>query len=156
MVNMDHDPESIYVLLTFPHSISQYISHVSDILQQHVWNNQKPLCNVYFLLLGFSSWPKVSSRPKTANAYFLPSLNLETQLTLLIDQLPSDPCWPSTEEWSSLNETVSGRLIHTVPLASVCYPSEPNYDTDACESVPSHWISLAFHAADPASAGDLT
>ena len=70
--------------------------------------------------------------------------------------MPSDPSWPSLDKWLSLNETVSGRLIRTVPLASVCSPTEPNYDTKACESVLSNWTSSGFHAADPASAGDLT
>ncbi|KAH7322412.1 hypothetical protein B0I35DRAFT_349917 [Stachybotrys elegans] len=35
--------------------------------------------------------------------------------------LPGDPGWPSLEAWSSLNETVSGALIATVPQAHVCH-----------------------------------
>lgn len=74
----------------------------------------------------------------------------------LLIQLTSDPCWPSSQEWATLNETISGRLIHTVPLASVCYQSEPNYNSEACNAVLANWTSSAFHAADPASVGDLT
>ncbi|KAI9933667.1 hypothetical protein MW887_008140 [Aspergillus wentii] len=64
---------------------------------------------------------------------------------------PSNPCWPSPTDWNSLNETISGRLIHTTPLGSVCYPTEPNYNKDACSSVLSNWTNSAFHSADPAS-----
>lgn len=71
-------------------------------------------------------------------------------------QLPSDPCWPSSQEWASFNETVSSRLIRTVPLASVCYKSEPNFNNEACSAILADWTSSAFHAADPASVGDLT
>ena len=71
-------------------------------------------------------------------------------------QLPSDPCWPPSQEWAFLNETISGRLIRTVPLASVCYKSEPNYNQESCNRVLANWTSSAFHAADPASVGNLT
>ncbi|KAE8422984.1 hypothetical protein BDV36DRAFT_279501 [Aspergillus pseudocaelatus] len=64
---------------------------------------------------------------------------------------PSDPCWPSLSEWASLNETLSGRLIRSVPLASVCYPSEPSYNAQACAKVRSNWTSSAFHSSDPSS-----
>ncbi|KAL4898509.1 hypothetical protein BDV59DRAFT_190246 [Aspergillus ambiguus] len=64
------------------------------------------------------------------------------------------PCWPSDSEWASLNESVSGRLIRTVPVASVCYPSEPAYDPEACQSIRSNWTTWPFHSGDPASVGD--
>jgi hypothetical protein len=69
-------------------------------------------------------------------------------------QAPDMPCWPSESEWTSLNETVSGRLIKTVPVASVCYPSEPAYNPETCQSVRSNWTTWPFHSADPASVGD--
>ncbi|KAF4923471.1 FAD-linked oxidoreductase hmp9 [Colletotrichum viniferum] len=47
---------------------------------------------------------------------------------------PSDTCWPSLSEWESFNQTISGKLIRTVPLASVCYKSEPNYNEDSCNT----------------------
>ncbi|KAL6855741.1 hypothetical protein J3F83DRAFT_475402 [Trichoderma novae-zelandiae] len=37
--------------------------------------------------------------------------------------LPSDPCWPAKPAWDAFNATVGGRLIATVPLASVCHNS---------------------------------
>jgi hypothetical protein len=53
----------------------------------------------------------------------------------------------------SLNESLAGHLIQGNPPASVCYPSEPNYDISACETVRESWFSSSFHAADPISIG---
>ena len=50
---------------------------------------------------------------------------------------PGDACWPSDAEWSSLNSTVAGKLIKTVPLGSPCHA--PNYDADQCAYLQSEW-----------------
>ncbi|CAG8897608.1 unnamed protein product [Penicillium egyptiacum] len=63
-------------------------------------------------------------------------------------------CWPSITEWASLNDTISGRLIKTTPVASVCYPSEPTFDAEACQTVRSNWTTWPFHSANPTSVGD--
>src|SRR4051794_2501592 len=63
------------------------------------------------------------------HAYILTSAN----------QAPSDHCWPSSNDWSYLNETVSGRLIKTIPPGSVCYQDEPNYDKSACDALLKNW-----------------
>ena len=68
-------------------------------------------------------------------------------------QRPSEPCWPTENEWTGLNKSVSGRLIKAVPPASVCYRSHPNYNPAACTEVYKKWSSSAFHAADPISLG---
>lgn len=39
-------------------------------------------------------------------------------LTNRSSQVPDDPRWPSELAWSSLNETMSSRLIRTILLAS--------------------------------------
>jgi hypothetical protein len=53
---------------------------------------------------------------------------------------PGDTCWPSTEVWNELNRTLAGRLIPTIPIASVCHDSSFGpYDADACASVQSTW-----------------
>ncbi|PVH70851.1 hypothetical protein DL98DRAFT_436236 [Cadophora sp. DSE1049] len=65
--------------------------------------------------------------------------------------MPTVSCWPSETDWNSLNQTLSGRLIRTVAPASVCYPSEPNYDEAACDTVLAGWSKSSFHSADPAS-----
>ncbi|RDW86999.1 FAD-binding oxidoreductase [Aspergillus mulundensis] len=69
---------------------------------------------------------------------------------------PNDPCWPSASDWNSLNHTpaVSGRLISTVPVASVCYPSQTDYDEEACNAVRGNWTSWPFHSSNSASTGN--
>ncbi|OGM44436.1 FAD binding domain protein [Aspergillus bombycis] len=67
---------------------------------------------------------------------------------------PSEPCWPSDADWASLDETISGHLIRTVPLAAVCYQTESVYNAEACNAVLANWTSSAFHSADPASIDD--
>lgn len=51
---------------------------------------------------------------------------------------PGDECWPSDAEWSSLNATVDGRLIATVPLGSPCH--DPYYDEEQCAYLRSQWL----------------
>jgi FAD/FMN-containing dehydrogenase len=64
---------------------------------------------------------------------------------------PLDHCWPSEETFARLNQSVSGRLIRTVPPASVCYTEQPNYDPKACETILTSWFDSAFHYHDPTS-----
>lgn len=51
--------------------------------------------------------------------------------------LPGDACWPSTAVWNSLNSTVGGQLIATVPIGSPCH--DPNYDADVCAELQDEW-----------------
>jgi hypothetical protein len=51
--------------------------------------------------------------------------------------LPRDPCWPPTSDWNSLNQTVGGRLIATVPLAHPCH--DPNYNPERCQALQDEW-----------------
>ncbi|KAI0194581.1 hypothetical protein F4808DRAFT_453069 [Astrocystis sublimbata] len=62
--------------------------------------------------------------------------------------LPHDRTWPSPKEWATLNQTVGGRLIATVPLASVCH--DPAYDEAACNILKQNWLSPEPHLAVPA------
>lgn len=50
---------------------------------------------------------------------------------------PGDACWPSTQEWNKLNQTVFGRLIATTPLAEACHGDK--YDSAKCASLQSSW-----------------
>lgn len=52
--------------------------------------------------------------------------------------LPGDACWPSTDSWNTLNTTVGGKLIATVPIGSVCH--DPNYDEAACVALRDSWV----------------
>lgn len=54
--------------------------------------------------------------------------------------IPGDPGWPTPDEWDALNHTVGGRLIATVPAASVCH-LEPydDYNATACAALKAIW-----------------
>jgi hypothetical protein len=52
--------------------------------------------------------------------------------------IPGDNGWPTVDNWSALNASVSGRLIKTTPAAHVCH--DPTYDAAACEALNSTWI----------------
>jgi hypothetical protein len=54
-------------------------------------------------------------------------------------RLPSDPEWPSTKTWSTLNSTVNGKLVATVPIGSPCH--DPTYDADACDALKAQWTN---------------
>ncbi len=51
--------------------------------------------------------------------------------------LPGDAGWPSSSAWASLNKTVHGQLVSTVPLGSVCH--DPTYDAAACAALQQTW-----------------
>ena len=51
--------------------------------------------------------------------------------------LPGDTCWPKAQEWASLNSTVGGRLVATVPLAAPCH--DPTYNATECANIKSLW-----------------
>lgn len=69
--------------------------------------------------------------------------------------IPSDPGWPSLEEWASLNKSVDGRLIATVPIGSPCFKSTYDvktkktglntFDEMQCGSVKANWHTPTFH-----------
>lgn len=58
----------------------------------------------------------------------------------LCRSLPGDPGWPTAADWDGLNRTVGGRLIATIPEASVCH-TEPyhNYNATACAALKPLW-----------------
>lgn len=51
--------------------------------------------------------------------------------------LVGDWQWPSQPSWASLNASVDGRLIATVPLATVCH--DPTYDEAKCLALQQTW-----------------
>lgn len=56
--------------------------------------------------------------------------------------IPGDDHWPSVETWEALNETISGRLIATVPVGSVCHIGgefDGHYNTTECIVLQSTW-----------------
>ncbi|KAI4951192.1 Zinc finger E-box-binding homeobox 1 [Alternaria rosae] len=56
---------------------------------------------------------------------------------------PGDKSWPSRAEWNSLNKTVGGRLVATVPLGAPCHV--PTFDDATCESLKKDWQFEKIH-----------
>ncbi|KAH8896878.1 FAD-binding domain-containing protein [Thozetella sp. PMI_491] len=51
--------------------------------------------------------------------------------------IPGDTNWPRKNDWDALNSTISGRLIATVPAASVCHgPGSNEHD---CAALKQEW-----------------
>ncbi|KAI1088289.1 FAD-binding domain-containing protein [Rostrohypoxylon terebratum] len=63
--------------------------------------------------------------------------------------LPGDANWPSQDEWTTLNDTVGGRLIATVPLGSPCH--DPTYDEELCTSLKERWLYSGIHLESSSS-----
>jgi hypothetical protein len=56
--------------------------------------------------------------------------------------IPGDEGWPSQDVWSKLNRTVGGKLIATVPQASICHSDGfegTHYDETACKALQQTW-----------------
>lgn len=66
--------------------------------------------------------------------------------------MPGDACWPTPSEWEQFNRTLGGKLIGTVPLASVCHvdPFAP-YNAQDCERLRSVWGYPATHYSSSSS-----
>ncbi|KAK0634264.1 hypothetical protein B0T17DRAFT_501946 [Bombardia bombarda] len=60
---------------------------------------------------------------------------------------PGDKCWPDAAEWASLNNSVDGRLIATVPVAAVCHDGFPGveYDAEKCAEARANWLRPELH-----------
>ncbi|KAH8674205.1 hypothetical protein BX600DRAFT_433794 [Xylariales sp. PMI_506] len=61
---------------------------------------------------------------------------------------PGDDCWPSETTWAQFNQTVSGKLISTTPLAISCYPGV-EYDPAICADVAVDWYTDTFQSTNP-------
>lgn len=64
---------------------------------------------------------------------------------------PSDASWPSATEWASLNASIDGRLLRTVPAASSCYAENPFGSTLDCQDVSAGWGNGTWHSMQPES-----
>ncbi|KAK0744880.1 hypothetical protein B0T21DRAFT_281433 [Apiosordaria backusii] len=64
--------------------------------------------------------------------------------------IPGDSSWPGDSDWSTLNETLGGRLIASVPLAAVCHHEPFNiYDEEKCKTVKDGWDKPETHFSEP-------
>lgn len=74
---------------------------------------------------------------------------------------PGEACWPSPAEWDGLHQSVNGRLIATVPIASVCYnntnlpdhsmSTSSAFDAQACDALRAAWDDPKTHYTSPSS-----
>ncbi|KAJ5881698.1 FAD binding domain protein [Penicillium soppii] len=57
--------------------------------------------------------------------------------------LPEDDCWPSVSTWNAFNQSVDGRLVATVPLATPCHV--PTYNEKTCAALKEGWLLPEEH-----------
>ncbi|KAH7326310.1 FAD binding domain protein [Stachybotrys elegans] len=60
---------------------------------------------------------------------------------------PGEPCWPSNNDWDRLNQTVNGKLIATVPIASPCHDTFEGvaFNATECARIQEAWVIPEFH-----------
>lgn len=59
---------------------------------------------------------------------------------------PGDSCWPKPTDWADFNRTLDGKLVATIPIASVCHHDAfASYNLDACKRLQSAWFSEKIH-----------
>ncbi|OJJ51527.1 hypothetical protein ASPZODRAFT_12348 [Penicilliopsis zonata CBS 506.65] len=63
--------------------------------------------------------------------------------------LPGDSCWPSDTKWATLNTTVGGRLVATVPIGTPCH--DPTYNETACAELQANWYLPETHLSSSSS-----
>ena len=51
----------------------------------------------------------------------------------------NDDCWPDDSTWQAFNDSVSGRLIQSVPSAAVCH--QERYDAGLCNTARTEWTN---------------
>lgn len=82
----------------------------------------------------------------------VPSMNPSVNTSTSCRCYPGEECWPSQKEWDAFNATVGGRLVATVPIASVChYDNFTIYNAAACASLLSVWDYPETHDASSSS-----
>ncbi|OJJ98365.1 hypothetical protein ASPACDRAFT_1871837 [Aspergillus aculeatus ATCC 16872] len=64
---------------------------------------------------------------------------------------PLDVTWPSDTDWSSLNASIGGHLLRTVPAAASCWPNGHLESSISCNTVQSQWTNALWHASQPDS-----
>jgi hypothetical protein len=65
--------------------------------------------------------------------------------------LPSSPEWPDEAAWAALSTAVGGRLQKPLPIGSVCHPTMPDYNPEACQEVTNKFKTGSFHSNHPTS-----
>src|SRR4051794_27090196 len=60
---------------------------------------------------------------------------------------PSEPCWPSTTEWQSLNTSIDGNLVAVRPFAYVCH--DPTFSEEGCKTATRNSNESLWLSANP-------
>lgn len=60
---------------------------------------------------------------------------------------PHEPCWPSFQEWSTLNSSIHGNLVAVRPVAAPCHAEE--FDEQRCTEVQQSWSDAIWRASEP-------
>ncbi|KAK3984439.1 isoamyl alcohol oxidase [Cladorrhinum sp. PSN332] len=78
------------------------------------------------ITVNFNAWPAVAGQCRS---------------------FPGDRSWPTAQDWETLNNTVGGRLIATIPIGAVCHDTFPgiNYDAEKCAEVRDLWPKPELH-----------
>lgn len=82
---------------------------------------------------------------------FLATLSAAASTNTICKTSPNDVNWPSTGEWTALNQSIQETLIKTAPVASSCYPGNPFGSKENCTEVTKHWPYAAYHSMWPES-----
>lgn len=56
---------------------------------------------------------------------------------------PGDSCWPAAVVWGSFNNTVGGKLVATVPLATPCHGAA--FNEAECDALRATWLLPSTH-----------
>jgi hypothetical protein len=64
---------------------------------------------------------------------------------------PRDASWPSDSDWASLNATIDGSLLRTVPAASACWAGSPFGSHVSCDTATEKWTNGTWHSQQPES-----
>ncbi|KAI0838428.1 FAD/FMN-containing isoamyl alcohol oxidase MreA [Hypoxylon sp. FL0890] len=70
--------------------------------------------------------------------------------------IPSDSSWPSLTKWSTLNKTVGGNLVATIPLAAPCHETlfgkpNPFFNQEKCDALRNVWFFPTTHLPSSSS-----
>ncbi|KAI1378129.1 FAD-binding domain-containing protein [Hypoxylon crocopeplum] len=69
--------------------------------------------------------------------------------------IPGDVSWPNSADWDSLNQTVHGKLVATIPIAASCHHSaeegSSTFNQEACDALRDEWFFPTTHLDSPSS-----
>jgi len=58
--------------------------------------------------------------------------------------LPDQACWPSTNDWSTFNDTVGGKLVVIHPVATPCH--DPTFDGGVCQAITEQYTNSSWRS----------